>query len=67
MEKRAFDLFDEAYWRARAVKIRALAEMIPDAQCRKQALEIAENYDKLAERSAAHAQKTGRGPGRDAP
>jgi hypothetical protein len=53
VRKRTFDMFDEAHWRGRAMEIRVLAELIGDPACRQQALEIADNYDKLAERSKA--------------
>ena len=47
------NMLDAVHWRERAKEVRALAEQATDQISRDQMLQIAANYDKLADRNEA--------------
>jgi hypothetical protein len=49
---------DAAHWRVRAAESRALAETIADAVSKRLMLEIAQDYEKLAQRAAIRAKSS---------
>jgi hypothetical protein len=56
------DVKNADYWRARAEEMRAQANQMNDAHARQTLLEIAENYDQLAERTDAMTRGSQRLP-----
>jgi hypothetical protein len=48
--------FSSAYWRARGEQIRALAEPMTDEKLQRSLLDMANEYDKLAEFAEAQEQ-----------
>ena len=51
---------DPKHWRERAVTMRALAEEMEDADCKRSMLNIADEYERIAKR--AEAWSDGRPP-----
>ena len=49
------DLNDPEYWRSRANEVRAVAVHMTDAHAKAVMLQIAQDYEKLAERAAQRA------------
>ena len=53
MQKLIRNMFDAARWRERAGEMRTLAKLAADQIGRAQMLQLAANYDKLADRNEA--------------
>jgi len=52
-------LYDGAQWRARAKEVRDIAESLPDLLAKRELLEIAEKYERLAARADARGDPQG--------
>jgi hypothetical protein len=50
-------LKDPAHWRARAAEARRVADTVADPKARQSMLEIAESYERLAERAQIRSTK----------
>jgi hypothetical protein len=64
------DLNDAKHWRDRAAEIRVLAEEMKEADARTMMLNLAMDYDKLADRAEDRARRDGKtapSPTRGAP
>jgi hypothetical protein len=55
-------LYDSEYWRNRAEEARAQASEMKDERARKTLLDIAENYDQLAEQAEHLLRRSMRSP-----
>lgn len=61
-----FFVNDPKHWRVRAEETRALAASLTDAAARRQMMEVAAAYDRMAERASKHPIKSPLKPeGRD--
>ena len=49
--------FDAEYWRQKAAEARAIAELMSLEEARRRMLEIAEQYDRLAEQAELDSKK----------
>ena len=56
---KADDLCDSNYWRRRAVEVRARADQQDDVVAKSQMIDMADNYDMMADRAAWQAATLG--------
>ncbi len=51
------DIYDSKHWRDRAAEMRVLAEGMKDRETRRVMNHLADDYDKLADRAQARAER----------